>query len=184
LVEGKPMKKSVVLVASYFSGGFAPIRIINLDCKPTTIYKDTKVARAEAIDDVGEVLSVDKSHCSNYTDPEWNKILDSVLSKVSYSFPEYKLAKLCALLTSYSHVFATKSGNLGQTDLLTHRIETRRNPVRQAVRRAPLPKREEVKNLLAEMQEKGITTSSKSPWASPIVLVPKKDGSLRFCVDY
>jgi len=92
--------------------GFVPIRIINLDCKPATIYKDTKVARAEAIDDVGDVLSVDKSHGSDCTDQEWNEIIDSVLSKVLHSFPEHQLTKLCTLLTSYSHVFATKSGNL------------------------------------------------------------------------
>ena len=48
----------------------------------------------------------------------------------------------------------------------------------------PLPQRDEIKRLLAEMQEKDIITPSKSPWASPIVLVPKKDGSVRFCVDY
>jgi len=34
------------------------------------------------------------------------------------------------------------------------------------------------------MQEKSIITPSKSPWASPIVLIPKKDGSLHFFVDY
>jgi len=55
LVEDRPMKKSFVLVARAMvipQEGFVPIRIINLDCKPATIHKNTKVARAEAIDDV------------------------------------------------------------------------------------------------------------------------------------
>jgi len=52
-----------------------------------------------------------------------------------------------------------------QNWFVTHQIETSGNPVRQAVRRVPLPKREEVKKLLTEMQEKDIITPSKSPWS-------------------
>ena len=44
--------------------------------------------------------------------------------------------------------------------------------------------RDVVKKELQEMQECGIIEPSASEWASPIVLVKKKDGTLRFCVDY
>ena len=47
-----------------------------------------------------------------------------------------------------------------------------------------MPCQETVQTLLQEMLDKGIISPSKSPWASPIVLVAKKDGSTRLCVDY
>ena len=66
-----------------------------------------------------------------------------------------------------------------------HRIETgSAKPVRLAPYRLPHAYRETVKSELQSMEESGIIQSSKSEWASPIVLVPKKDGTLRMCVDY
>jgi len=41
-----------------------------------------------------------------------------------------------------------------------------------------------MKDLLTEMQAKDVIQPSQSPWASPVVLVQKKDGSTRFCIDY
>ena len=48
----------------------------------------------------------------------------------------------------------------------------------------PFAVRQEVSRQLQEMEKTGVIQPSNSPWASPIVLVRKKDGSHRFCVDY
>ena len=44
--------------------------------------------------------------------------------------------------------------------------------------------REEVRKLLSDMLARNIISPSKSPWASPVVLVKKKNDASRFCVDY
>ncbi|GBM01483.1 hypothetical protein AVEN_209298-1 [Araneus ventricosus] len=66
-----------------------------------------------------------------------------------------------------------------------HRINTGNHPpIKQYPRRLPLAKKEEVERLVKEMGDNGIIQESSGPWASPIVLVKKKDGSPSFCVDY
>ncbi|GBM82950.1 Transposon Ty3-G Gag-Pol polyprotein [Araneus ventricosus] len=66
-----------------------------------------------------------------------------------------------------------------------HRINTVNHPpIKQYPRRLPLAKKEEAERLVKEMVDNGITEESSGHWASPIVLVKKKDGSTRFCVDY
>lgn len=57
-------------------------------------------------------------------------------------------------------------------------------PIRQPPQRLPLVCREEASQAIKEVSEQGIIEPSDSPWASPMVLVRKKDGGLRFCVDY
>lgn len=89
---------------------------------------------------------------------------------------------LRSLLASYSDVFAIDSSNLGTTELMTHSINTgEHRPVRQPVRYTPFAFRTKVDQ---EMLEQGVLEPSGSPWASRIVLVQKKDGEVRFCVDY
>ena len=73
----------------------------------------------------------------------------------------------------------------GRTEVVEHRIETgAAKPVRLPPYRLPHAYRETVQRELKEMLADGIIEPSTSEWAAPIVLVPKKDGSLRLCVDY
>ena len=82
-------------------------------------------------------------------------------------------------------VFALNDQELGCTNVVLHNIDTGdKPPVRQPPYRAPMIYREKIADMVTEMQERGIVQPSTSPWASPVVLVPKKDGSMRFCVDY
>ena len=73
----------------------------------------------------------------------------------------------------------------GRTALMEHNIDTgTANPVRLPPYRLPHAYRETVQSELKEMLESRIIDKSTSEWASPIVLVRKKDGSIRMCVDY
>ncbi|KAL2098372.1 hypothetical protein ACEWY4_007579 [Coilia grayii] len=57
-------------------------------------------------------------------------------------------------------------------------------PVRQRYRRLPLSQYEMVKAHIGELLDSGVIRTSCSPYSSPIVVVQKRDGSIRLCVDY
>ena len=74
---------------------------------------------------------------------------------------------------------------LGCTDVLKHSIDVGgHSPINQQPYRTPMIRREKIAEMITKMQEQGVVQPSSSPWASPVVLVPKKDGTLRFCIDY
>ena len=91
-------------------------------------------------------------------------------------------ADLDQLLTDFRDVMRNTPG---RTDRAEHRIETGgARPVRLPPYRLPHAYRDTVKQELDEMLKQGIIEPSSSEWSAPIVLVKKKDGSLRLCVDY
>ena len=92
--------------------------------------------------------------------------------------PELK-TELHELLEEYSFLFAMDSMDLGKTDLIQHHIElTDFTPIKDRYRRIPPHQYDEVRKHLREMLKIGAIGKISSPWASPVVLVRKKDGSL------
>ena len=88
------------------------------------------------------------------------------------------------LFREYQDVFSQGEDDLGNTPLLEHTIKTRGPPLRQPYRRQnPAVRREEMTQV-QQMLSSNVIRPSNSPWASPVVMVRKKDGSLRFCVDF
>ena len=73
---------------------------------------------------------------------------------------------------------------LGKTSLVQHDIRLDdMAPFKEQYCRIPPHQYEEVKKHLQEMLDIGVIQRSTSPWANPVVLVRKEDGSLRFCID-
>lgn len=90
-----------------------------------------------------------------------------------------------ALLTKYISVFAKSDLDVGCTNLITHEIPLLDDtPVRQPYRRIPPSQYELARNHIQQLLHGKIIRESCSPYSSPIVLVLKKDGTLRMCVDY
>ena len=96
-----------------------------------------------------------------------------------------KLSGLSELLQEYHHAFALEEDKQGKADLVQFLIDTSEaSPMRQPARRIPFAARADVSRQIATMMRTGIIQPSQSPWASPVELVRKKDGSLRFCIYY
>ena len=75
--------------------------------------------------------------------------------------------------------------DLGRTRLVKHTIDIEgAMPISQPPRKIPLAKKDEAEGAVQEMRRQGVIEQSTSPWSSPVVLVRKKDGTNRFCVDY
>ena len=93
--------------------------------------------------------------------------------------------QLGALLEEYHEVFSLDKEDRGETELIELNIDTGdATPRKYPVHRVPFAVREEIARSVREMQDANVIQPSNSPWASPVVLVRKKDGTLHFCIDY
>ena len=183
LMEGVQQKVLVARAVVIPLSNTVPVRIANTSTLPVTLYKGMKVATAELVEETHvSGISEVESQCQQTANHQGEVILQIPLPP---ELTDSQREKFLALLSHYEDVLAKCSEELGRTDVLSHRIETGdAKPIRQPARRVPLPHRGTVQELLKDMLDKQVISPSKSPWASPIVLVKKKDGTIRFCVDY
>ena len=112
-------------------------------------------------------------------DCENDEVLGPRLSEICEGFDSRIVEDL---KTEFPRVF---SDSPGKTKVVTLRIETGdHEPLVSHPHRVPDKLKDGVRREVLKLVEEGIAVPSSSPWASPIVPVPKKDGSVRICIDY
>ena len=93
--------------------------------------------------------------------------------------------ELKLFLQEWEDIFSHGDLDIGFTSLVKHRINLSDDtPFKQRHRRIPPTMIAEVRQHLQQLLDSGVIRRSHSPWASNMVLVRKKDGTLRVCIDY
>ena len=111
-----------------------------------------------------------------------------VIVKISEMMPENmteeQRKEVQDLLVKHRGIISTGDHDIGRTDLVEYRIDTGDSqPIRQPLRPHPFQHLDWIDKEVDEMKKHGIVEPAASPWASNVVLVKKKDGTLRFCID-
>ena len=151
------------------SGAILDFTSNTLSIRGVTISIDNSVNRS-LTKPIGITLKHDVTQCIT-------ELLDQVQPNLQNA--------LKPILNNYSDVFHHPESTLGRTNIVQHQIETSTHPpIRLLPRRVPINLQEKLNDLVSDMLKKEVIQPSTSPWAAPVVLVKKKDGSLRFCVDY
>ena len=85
----------------------------------------------------------------------------------------------------HHNIFSLEQNEIGCTDMAEHVIELLdTEPFKERFWRIAPPLVEEVREHIQEMLDGGTICPSQSPWCNAVVLVRKKDGGLRFCIDF
>ena len=163
-----------------------PLCILNHTDEPMTVYSGMRLATLQGVEFRSlRVDAVSSAEPTGSVGTEKQEMLWNIVEQSGAHLSPGEKDHFFQLLLEYGDVLAFSTSDLGRTSKLRHHINTgQAPPIRQPVRRVPPHRRGEVRELLDQMLDKGVIEPSASPWASPIVLVQKKDGSTRFCVDY
>ena len=122
--------------------------------------------------------------------PEWQQLLIEILEwdgglDMLKDWLEKEALDTRWLLMEFHHVFSLNKNEMGCTDTTEHVIKLANSePFKERFRRIAPPLVEEVREHIQEMLDGGAIRPSNSPWCNAVVLVRKKDSTLRFCIDF
>ena len=152
-----------------------------------------EIVMVEPFSEVGMIAQVsaiqptmDKRRHSSCDPANLPEHLQELLERTSGDLDSVQKNQLASTLLEFVDLFPIPGSALtGHTDAVEHNIDTGdTQPVRCAPRRMSPQKIKWEEVCIEEMLSGGQIEPSESPWSAPVVLVTKKDGGTRFCMDY
>ena len=168
------------------------LRCINPHAQPVTLNAGTTVGTFSAITADQVEQSPEPTHSQpqpvnlSADLPVPAHLTDLYEQAVQQCTTTTQRSQLASLLCQYSSVFSAHDTDVGRTDLITHSIPTQEGaaPIKQPPRRLGPEKDAEVERQVRELVDKVLVEPADSAWSSPVVLVKKRCGSWRLCIDY
>jgi len=174
-----------VIVASGLSkGGRVPMMLLNVTGKTITVPDNSMLAGITSVNDVDSINIVDEQYNSRSQSSDALRSL--TLDDVKTGVEDVQKRRLLNLLNKYRDVIALPGEKLGCSTNYTHDIRLK-DPgavIYQRQYRVPQKYQQDLEEIVKGMLKDGVARHSISPFNTPVVLVKKKDGSVRMCLDF
>ena len=213
VIEGNPKfqeDNKVQVAASIGSllNAEIPVRILNSEFHDVLLYKKSTIGYTVPIVDefdifnaeddestsacpirrIGEVQNKNSTQHITHNQVSSKHVpehLEELYTRSTEHLQDAEKEHVATILHDFESAFAKSKDDIGRTTMAEHSILTGDHPpIKQRPRRTPIAFKGEEEKEIQDMLKRGIIRESSSPWASPIVLVKKKDNTTRFCIDY
>ena len=146
--------------------------------KRTMVEEDISESETEETYRVDVRKEIDMEIISEKKELIAKKVQDSELT-------DKEAEKLLEVLEQKKHLLAVSEKELTVSEVTPHTIDTgEAKPIMSRPYQIPRAHQDFLRNKIASLLELDLIKESSGPWSFPVVLVKKKDGSLRMCVDY
>lgn len=190
------------VVTPLWGDRWVPLKILNISDSPVTLRRNAKLADVYtclALEDM-EAPELSAAQQATSVSPAGTSAPTADIKTVRERLEHVGLrdldlescdvtaewqTKLADLVVKYEDIFSHHHLDCGEAKEFVHRIRlTDERPFRLPYRRIPPAEYQKLRQVISEMEEKEIIRKSTSEFASPLVLVWKKNGDLRVCTDF
>ena len=169
-----------------------PVRLFNISAKVVTIQPKSSICELQEVNVLRsaplhkkETPTTEDVRVNQHTASKQEPVQTPKINLNDTKLDNEQKKAVHEFLSRWHHIFSKGSTDLGRTDLVQHEIHLdNEQPFKEPYRRIPPALIQEVREHLNDLLEIGAIRESSSPFSSNVVIVRKKDGTIRFCIDY